>query len=258
VLTVNVLDPLLIELAVTALAFSITPPILFDEAVGVVKLLDLVLPLLLMLVPPERAPLIANVDTPDTAVLLIATPPILFDEAVGVVKLADCVLPELLMLVPPERAPLIANVVTPVIAPPAARPPPDEIKPDVETVGPVNPPDVAIEPLALMLVTPLTAPLFSVTPPIELDPEAALIVPTADMFLVSGSMPIPLIVFAAGPVNPPDRINPDADTVGPVNPTEVAMYPLVFSVPTADMFLVSGSMPIPLIVFAAGPVNPPE
>ena len=77
VLTVNVLDPLLIELAVTALAFSITPPILFDEAVGVVKLDDCVLPELLIapllsVTPPtvllvavafERAPLDPTVNT---------------------------------------------------------------------------------------------------------------------------------------------------------------------------------------------------
>ena len=69
------------------------------------------------------------------------------------------------------------------------------------------------------------------------------------------SMPTPLIVFSAGPVNPPTEETRDVVgliptplivfSAGPVNP------------PAEETRAVSGLIPTPLIVFSAGPVNPP-
>jgi hypothetical protein len=53
----------------------VTPPMLFEEAVGVIKLLDLVVLELLIVVAPDRAPVIVRLETPDTALVLMVTPP---------------------------------------------------------------------------------------------------------------------------------------------------------------------------------------
>ena len=68
-------DAARVETPDTALALMVTPPMLFEEAVGVIKLLARDVLVLLIVVAPDRAPVIARVETPDTALVLMVTPP---------------------------------------------------------------------------------------------------------------------------------------------------------------------------------------
>jgi len=103
----------------------------------VLKEPDVVLLLLLIVVAPDRAPVIARVETFDNVLLLRVTPPILFEEAVGVTKLLAVDVLVLLIVVAPLNAPALITrplivfvVVGAVIAPHPSVPMLDTLQPD--------------------------------------------------------------------------------------------------------------------------------
>lgn len=132
-----------------------------------------------MVVAPLNAPVIARVETFDTALELIVTPPILFDDAVPVVivpvvlKEPDVVLLLLLIVVAPDRAPVIARVETPDTALALMVTPPILFE---EAVGVTK--LLAVDVLVLLIVVaPLNAPLLIIRPLIVFTVVGAVIAP---------------------------------------------------------------------------------
>ena len=122
----------------------VTPPMLFEDAVGVTKLLDVVVLVLLIVVPPLNVPLIPRVVIPDTVPLLSVTPPIEFDVVDVVVMfpvMARVVSLNVRFVLPNRPVPPVATVSTllhPVLPVMDTDPPP--LPPDPGgPAGPVGP-----------------------------------------------------------------------------------------------------------------------